>query len=205
MGGPMIRKFAYVPLLCLAASSVFAQEAPGDVQGLVTTEIIEEIKEWAKAPVVRFSVEAQNHRRGSLSEDAIAALDKQWSDEKEAQDKPLIAASLSNPLSNFLVKRQALSTGLYTEIIVVDSNGLNVGQSTITQDYWQGDEDKFQKTFAVGPTGLFIDKPEYDEALKIWTSQVSMTLTDEAESEAIGALTVQINLTELSRRRAPVF
>lgn len=201
----MIRTFVYIPLLCLTASSVFAQETPEDMQGLVTTEIIEEIKEWAKAPVVRFSVESQNHRRGSLSEAAIEALDKQWRDEKEAQDKPLMAASVSNPLSNYLLKRQAQSIGLYTAIIAMDANGLNAGQSTITDDYWQGDEDKFQKTFAVGQTGLFIDKPEYDEALKIWTSQVSMTLTDEAGSEAIGALTVQINLTELSRRRAPVF
>lgn len=201
----MIGKFACLPLLCLTVSSAFAQEAPVDPHNLITTEIVDEIREWAKAPVVSYSVEAQNHRRGTLSEAAIEALDNQWREEKEAKDRPLIAASVSNPLSSFLLKQQARSIGLYTEIIVVDANGLNVGQSTITQDYWQGDEDKFQKTFAVGPTAVFIDKPEYDEALKIWTSQVSMTLTDEAGSEAIGALTVQINLTELSRRRAPVF
>lgn len=200
----MIRNIACLPLLCLTASAVFAQELPGDPQHLITTEFVDEIREWAKAPVVRYSVKAQNHRRGSLSESAIEALDQQWREEKEAENKPLIAASLSNPLSSFLLKQQARSVGLYTEIIAMDANGLNAGQSTITDDYWQGDEDKFQKTFAVGPSGLFIDKPEYDEALKIWTSQLSMTLTNEAD-EAIGALTVEINLTELSRRRAPLF
>lgn len=201
----MSPKFVSLPLICLTASSVFAQELPGDPQHLITTEIVDEIREWAKAPVVRYSVEAQNHYRGALSEAAIEALDQQWRAEKDGQDQPLIAATITSPLSNFLLRQQAQSVGLYTEIIVVDANGLNVGQSWVTTDYWQGDEDKFQKTFSVGPTAVFIDKPEYDEDLKIWKSQVSMTLTGQSESEAIGALTVEINLTELARRHPPVF
>lgn len=199
----MIKKFSYIPLLCLTASAVFAQETPAEMKSLITAEVIEEIKGWAKSDVVRLSVDAQNQQRGRLSEAEIEALDKQWCDERDGESKPLIAATISSPLSSFLLRRQARSAGLYTEIFVVDANGLNVGQSSITDDYWQGDEAKFQKTFSVGPGAIFIDEPEYDRALNIWKSQVSMTLTDQSESEAIGAMTVEINLTELSRRRAP--
>lgn len=201
----MVKKSVFVPLLCLTAASAFAQEAPAEMENLITPEVIEAIKDWAKAPIVKLSVEAQNAQRGSLSEAEIEALDNQWREEVKSEDKPLIAATLSSPLSSYLLKRQAESGGLYNEIFVMDANGLNVGQSTVTSDYWHGDEAKFQKTFAVGPSAIFIDKPEFDKDLKIWKSQMSMTLVDEATSNAIGAMTVEINLTELARRRAPAF
>lgn len=201
----MIKKFLYVPLVCLSASSAFAQQAPSELRNLITPDFIEELKELAKPKVVSVSIEAQNQQRGSLQQSDIDALDQQWRQETEASDKPLIAATISSPLSNYLLRRQAESAGLYREIFVMDANGLNVGQSTITTDYWQGDEAKFQKTFSVGPTAIFIDEPEFDSGLKIWKSQVSMSLQDEATSEPIGAMTVEVNLTELSRRRAPVY
>lgn len=201
----MIKKFVYIPLLCLSASSAFAQQAPSHLQNLITPDLIDGIKGLAKPKVVKVSIDAQNQHRGSLDQSDIDALDQQWRLEAEASDKPLIAATISSPLSSYLLRQQAESAGLYREIFVMDANGLNVGQSTITTDYWQGDEAKFQKTFSVGPAAIFIDEPEFDSELKIWKSQVSMTLQDEATSEAIGVMTVEVNLTELSRRRAPVY
>ena len=78
--------------------------------------------------------------------------------------------------------------------------GLNVGQSSVTSDYWQGDEDKFQKTFQVGPDAVFIDEPEYHDETKTWRVQVNLTIVDPATKAAIGAATAEINLTELQRR-----
>lgn len=204
-GRVIMRSFTFIPLLCLAATSSVAQEFSGRVDNLVAPELIDEIKGWANAPIVKLAVDAQNQRNGLLTQDEIDELDKAWREETQAEDKPLISATIASPLSNYLLKRQAASVGLYKEIFVMDANGLNVGQSSITTDYWQGDEVKFQKTFPVGPTEIFIDKPEFDDGLKIWTSQVSMTLADKESGEAFGAITVEINLTELSRRRAPAF
>lgn len=201
----MIKKFVYIPLLCLSASSAFAQQAPSHLQNLITPDLIDELKGLAKAQVVNVSLTAQNQQRGTLGQTEMDALDKQWREETEAEDRPLIAATISSPLSSYLLRRQAESAGLYREIFIVDANGLNVGQSTITTDYWQGDEAKFQKTFSIGPAAIFIDEPEFDSGLKIWKSQVSMTLVDEATTEAIGAMTVEVNLTELSRRRSPAY
>ncbi|WP_076605301.1 MULTISPECIES: hypothetical protein [Filomicrobium] len=201
----MMRNFAFIPLMCLAASSSLAQEFPGRVESLITPDVIEEIKGWSSQPIVKLAVEAQNQRHGVLTQDEIDELDKTWREEAQADDKPLISATIASPLSNYLLKRQAASVGLYKEIFIMDVNGLNVGQSSITTDYWQGDEAKFQKTFAIGPTEIFIDKPEFDDGLKIWTSQVSMTLADKDSGDAFGAITVEINLTELSRRRTPAF
>ena len=129
----------------------------------------------------------------------IDALDNQWKAEREAADKPLIAATLSSPLSVYLARIQGKSLGLYAEIFVMDQNGLNVGQSSVTSDFWQGDEDKFQKTFDVADDAMFVDAAEWDDEAKIWRNQVSFTLLD-ASKKKIGAVTMEINLTELERR-----
>ena len=85
----------------------------------------------------------------------------------------------------------------------MDAKGLNVGQSSITGDYWQGDEAKYQKTFPTGADAVFIDDPEWDDERKIWISQLNLTLADEDGKTPIGVATVEVNLTELMRRSQP--
>ena len=108
---------------------------------------------------------------------------------------------LSSPLSGYLLRIQAGSAGLYTELFVMTAKGLNAGQSSVTSDYWQADEAKFQKTFDVAADAVFVDDPEFDDETATWRCQVNMTLTDAAGAR-IGALTAEVNLTELERRAA---
>lgn len=182
-----------------AAGSAFAFD-PKTAPSMIDEAMVKEIRGWLQTPVVLISVEAQNRRYASIQQDKIDALDKQWVAERKAEVQPLIAATLSNPLSNYLTQIQAGSVGLYTEMFVVDNKGLNVGQSSITSDYWQGDEAKFKKTFPVGPTAVFVDEAELEEKTKTWRAQVSLTVADTA-GKAIGAITIEVNLTELARRR----
>ncbi len=114
--------------------------------------MIAAIHKWIDVEIVRVSIKAQNKRLGRLAQDKIDALDKQWIKERLIEDQPLIAATLSNPLSVYLNRIQGKSLGLYAEIFVMDQNGLNVGQSSITTDFWQGDEDKFQQTYDIART-----------------------------------------------------
>jgi hypothetical protein len=79
----------------------------------------------------------------------------------------------------------------------MDGKGLNVGQSDITSDYWQGDEAKWRKTFLVGPEAVFVDAVEKDESTQMLQSQVSVTIKDPTSGEPIGALTLGINLNAL--------
>lgn len=181
-------------------SPVSAQTAKPNINSLITPSVIEDMREWIETDIVRISIGAQNARLQKLPQDQIDALDTQWREERESDDKPLIAATLSNPLSVYLTRLQGKSLGLYAEIFVMDQNGLNVGQSSITGDFWQGDEAKFQKTYDVSGDALFVDEPEWDEDNKIWRGQVSFTVTDEGNS--IGAVTMEVNLTELERRTA---
>lgn len=181
--------------LAVAPQSASAEPLTSD---LITKDIVASVHKWLDTPVVRISVKAQNERYRALSRTDIDALDQQWRREGTAADQPLIAATLSSPLSNYLTQIQAASGGLFTEIFIVDAKGLNVGQSAITSDYWQGDEAKFTNTFGKGYGTVFIDKAEYNDATKTWRAQLNLTLSE--GGVPIGAATVEINLTELSRR-----
>ncbi|WP_193170938.1 hypothetical protein [Nisaea nitritireducens] len=176
----------------------YAQDNPPSVD-ILDGNAIAEIRDWLSNPVVEMSVTAHNRLYEGVEQAQIDELDKAWRAEKESADQPLIAATLSSPLSTYLTQIQAASGGIFTEIFVMNAFGLNVGQSAITSDFWQGDEAKYQKTFLVSPTAVFVDEPEFNEKSKTWRTQVNLTLAK--DGKAIGAVTVEYNLSELARRR----
>ncbi|MEQ9326114.1 MAG: hypothetical protein RJQ21_02330 [Rhodospirillales bacterium] len=190
-------------LMAILLSGLFypiAAGAESPPTSIIDGKVISQIREVLARPVVTISVQAQNRYYGQLSADDIDKLDKQWRSERESDDQPLIGAVMSSPLSTYLTLVQAQSQGLYSEVFVMDRNGLNVGQGAVTSDFWQGDEAKFQKSFGVGPDAVFIDEPEFNEEFKTWRAQVNLTIVHDGEK--IGAATFEINLTELARRQA---
>jgi hypothetical protein len=155
------------------------------------------LRGWMKDPVVIEAVKAQNAKHAALDAAKIDALDKQWRAETKAAAKPLINEVMGNPLSAYLKKKEAESKGLVTEIFVMDNKGLNVGQSDVTSDYWQGDEAKWQKTYSVGPAAIFVDKIEQDESTQKFQTQVSISVVDPAGGAVIGAVTVGLDVEML--------
>src|SRR3546814_6524109 len=124
-------------------------------------------------------------------------MDKDWRAQTDASSKPMIDAVVGNALSSFLRQQQDASQGLVTEIFVMDDKGLNVGQSDVTSDYWQGDEAKWQKTYSVGPNAIFVDKVDQDESTQKFQTQVSMSVVDPASGKVIGAVTVGLDVEML--------
>ena len=109
------------------------------------------------------------------------------------------ACLLSNALSSYLKTVKAVSQGLYTEIFVMDNKGLNVGQSDVTSDYWQGDEAKWKKTYKVGPQAMHIGKVKTDESTQTLQSQLSLSIADPDSGQVIGAVTVGVNVEQLGQ------
>ena len=188
-------------MAALTLPAAAQQPAPIEPQQIIDSAFIARIREWAANPILAVTLRAQNKRHATIAQAQIDELDGRWRKETKAEDQPLISATLTSPLSIFLLRVQAASLGTYAEVFVMDNKGLNAGQSTVTSDYWQGDEDKFKKTFNVAPDAVFIDKPEYNEATKSWRAQVSLTLVDPDSKEKIGAITIEVNLTEMLRRK----
>ena len=139
-------------------------------------------------------IKEQNKNHKLLTKSQIISLDRQWINEVNSNERLMIDKSLENTLSHYLKKIKNESNGLHTEIFVMDNKGLNVGQSNITSDYWQGDEAKFQKSFERGKSGFHISNIKYDESSKVFQSQISLTITDPTSGTPIGALTVGIDI-----------
>jgi hypothetical protein len=173
-----------------------------DPTKLITPEVVAAVKKLLAQPVTVISIGASNDAHAKIDQAGIDTLDNEWKAEAKSEKQPLIAEMLSSPLSNYLLYLQARSAGLYTEMFVMDDKGLNVGQSSVTSDYWQGDEGKFQKTFQVGPDAVFIDEAEFNDDDKTWRAQLNFTVVDPTSGKPIGAATIEMNLTELERRQA---
>lgn len=187
----LIAATALVALTAFSATAQDAHVAP------VTDYIETNVKPWLSDPVLVDAVKAQNAKNAGLAQADIDALDKKWRAETEGSSKEMIDGVLGNALSQFLKAKQQEAGGLITEVFVMDNKGLNVGQSDVTSDYWQGDEDKWSKTYGAGPDAIFIDGAEKDESTQMLQSQGSIAIKDPASGEAIGAITVGINLDAL--------
>lgn len=148
-------------------------------------------------PVIIAAINAQNAITGAYDQAKIDELDLQWRAEVDAAAKPLIDATLANAASQHLVEIQTASAGKYAEIFVMDAKGLNVAQSMLTSDYWQGDEDKFTASFGVGAGSVHVGEIEQDESTQAFQSQVSIPITDPATGALIGAITVGVDISML--------
>jgi hypothetical protein len=145
---------------------------------------------------VLHAVEEQNLKFRDVSEMDIRVLDETYRSEVGSGDLHMIKALLGKSVSLYLKSKQDDSQGTIVEFFVTDCHGMNVGQSTETTDYWQGDEDKFLKTFALGSNDIFIDKAERDESTQLLETQASFTLKNEA-GKPIGIATVTIAIDAL--------
>ena len=182
-----------VTLALILAAPARADEFTAPLTALANGEI----KAFASDPVLIAAIVAQNAITAGYDQAKIDALDTQWRAEVSAASKPLIDATLGNAASQYLKGVQDAAGGKYTEIFAMDAKGLNVGQSTLTSDYWQGDEDKFTKSFGAGADAVNLGEVEQDESTQIFQSQVSVPITDPATGALIGAITVGVDVSAL--------
>lgn len=157
----------------------------------------EKLKTILSNDIVVESLKAQNSAHESLTQPDIDTLDLQWRAETDGQSGDLIERTLASPLSDYLAAALEAGEGLYTEIFVMDNRGLNVGQSGLTSDYWQGDEGKWQETFLVGSDAIHTSDIEFDESSQTYQLQVSLSIVDPQDNSVIGAATFGVNAEAL--------
>lgn len=185
----MFRKIILSAPLIVAASLAQAVDAPPAMRAFVEADIMS----WAQSAQVIDAVNSQNTETAGSSEAQIIEWDTQWRAEVGQSDQPLIADVMGRDLSSFLSQQVDASEGRITEIFVMDALGLNVAASDITSDYWQGDEAKHSKSYGAGPNAVFVDAIEFDESAQSYQGQVSISLTDPATGEVVGAMTIGLN------------
>lgn len=186
----MFFKLVTAAAFSLAASIASASD---DVTARLTQLAENTLSVWTSDPMVIAAVKAQNAETAGYSNEQILALDKTWRAET-VTGGDLISSVLSKPLSAHLKKLKEAGHGQFTEIFVTDGRGLNVAQSDVTSDYWQGDEDKWQ--VPVATRAPHMGSIEFDESTQGYQSQISLPII--SEGAVIGVITVGVNVEQIA-------
>ncbi|WP_375227780.1 hypothetical protein [Roseobacter sp. S98] len=185
----MFRKILLSAPLVLAASIAQAVDAPPAMRAFVDSDVMG----WAMSPEVIAAVNKQNAETAGASNEQILEWDNTWRGQVGQSDQPFISEVMGHELSAFLKQKVDESGGRITEIFIMDALGLNVAASDITSDYWQGDEDKYSKSYGAGSGAVFVDAIEFDDSSQTYQGQISVALTDPATGEVVGAMTIGLN------------
>lgn len=148
-------------------------------------------------PQIVAAIQAQNQKTAGMDEGAIVDLDNKWRAEVGSSSSPTIDPVVNSPLAHMLRSIRDDSSGLFTEIFVMDGVGLNVAASDTTSDYWQGDEAKWQQTYQVGADAVHISDVELDDSTQSYQAQVSVSIADES-GQPVGAATFGVNVEYLN-------
>ena len=179
--------------LIAITGGAFAAEPVDLMQGFLS----EHVMGWTQEQVLIDAIYARNSVTSGYDSAQIESLDLAWRAEVGTANAPTIDPILFNTASDFLREQVRAMGGTVTEIFVMDAVGLNVAAYDTTSDYWQGDEAKWQKTYAVGAGAHHFSEIEFDESSQSYQTQISVTITDPASGAPIGAMTVGINADSL--------
>ncbi|MBF0241913.1 MAG: cache domain-containing protein [Desulfamplus sp.] len=172
--------------MTLTTSIAFAEKAPEKVYELAKTTL----KPYGSDPIIVKAVKEANQQNKTLQQ--IKELDQKWKDTPGVAD--YMKAIMESECGKHLISIQK-SAKYYDEIFVMDNQGANVAMIDKTSDYWQGDEDKFIKSFKDGAGDIFVDDVEFDDSTQAYLVQVSVPVME--DGKAIGAITFGINIDNL--------
>jgi len=178
--------FPVVLALILVTSSAWAEKAPQKIVDLAN----QTLAGIGSDPVIVEAVKAENGKGKTLEE--IKVMDEKWKNTAGTDDA--MKAIMDNACAKRLNELFA-GKDFYAEAFVMDDKGANVCMTEKTSDYWQGDEPKFQKSFADGAGAVFVDDVEFDDSSQAYLVQVSVPVMD--EGKAIGAITFGIDVDKV--------
>ena len=174
-----------------AFSGELASTDDAEFRAGIETLVLTDINTWMNDPVIVEALKVQNHETAQYSNQRVTELESQWHSEFESGAYDLIEEVMEQPVSRLLKRVKRNSFGMYREIYVMDGIGLLVGASDPNNDYWQGEEEKWVKTYKTG--AMHIGTLKFDESALAWVIQVSLPILDPVSGETIGALTMGVD------------
>ena len=182
-------------LTALTLISAVALPVSASIEDSARSLVEQRISGLLSDAIVIDAVKSQNTGHASLSQSDIDTLDQTWRSETNTGGGDMTRSVLEKDLSEYLRKVVAEGQGVFTEVFVMDNKGLNVGQSDVTSDYWQGDEAKFKQSYGAGPDGMHVSEVEFDDSTQTYQLQLSVTIND--GGSPIGAVTAGLDAEAL--------
>jgi len=109
-------------------------------------------------------------------------MDQEW--KQSSVDNPVVSKYINNMLSQRL-KKFAETKGSIAEIFFTDKYGGLVAASGKTSDFYQADEEWWQKAFNEGKGNVFIGEMEFDDSSKTWSIAIAVPVYNK-EAGVIG-------------------
>jgi hypothetical protein len=211
--------FGGAPLLAQTAPAApAAEEMPGPAVEKYARDFL---AKWSGDANLIAAIKASTQKTKSYSFDDVTILDSQWRVAKSGPEKEkkaaetlneltkvkleenvkkgeaIIKEARENDISKFLKAQidSAEPKGAVVEIFVMDGWGWNVGQTGGTSDFYQGDEGKWQKTFA-GADPKEVEVLPIVEEDGIRQAQISLPIKDGDKN--IGAVTIGIDVSKVN-------
>jgi hypothetical protein len=164
-----------------------AEERHVKMQKLVTEKLLA----LCTNPVFVKGVVAQNGKKMTAEE--IKKIDDEW--QKAETELPIQKEKLNNDCAKEII-RLAKELKVIGETFVMDNQGGNVGQNALTSDYMQGDEPKWQKSYAEAKGGVDVAESKFDKSANTVEQKVSLPIID-ATGNVIGAVCWGIRVDQL--------
>jgi len=216
-------KFASLVALSLAmgGTCAFAQDKKEEMPSPAVEKYARDfLAKWGNDPKLIEAIKASTAKTKKYSYDDVNIIDSQWRVAKSGVDAEKKAAGVlgeltSDPIDAHIKKGEAIikeiresetskflqaqlekaePKGAVTEIFVMDGWGWNVGQTGGTSDFYQGDEGKWQKTFASGDPNEVEVLPIVEED-GIRYSHVSLPIKENGKN--IGAVTIGVDVDKV--------
>lgn len=207
--------------MAIGAGAAFAQDKPKEMPSPAVEKFARDfLATWSNDPKLHEAIKASTAKTKKWSFDDVTIVDSQWRVAKSGPDKEKKAANALSELtkdsiedhvkkgealikeiresetSKFLIEKMESvePKGAVTEIFVMDGWGWNVGQTGGTSDFYQGDEGKWQKTFAGGdPNQIEILPIEEEDGVRY--AHVSLPIKEGDKN--IGAVTIGVDVDKV--------
>lgn len=179
----MRNKFFGFAIIAVAFYATYAYA--GDVKSIVP-----ELTRIASSPEIIEAVKEQNAKGVTL--ETIKALDNEWKSAEKATG--FMKTFTQNSAAKYLLSIEK-SKPYFIEFILTDNQGANVAITSMTSDFWQGDEPKFTRAYANGAGNVYIARPQKDKSTGEIISQVSVPVM--SGGVAIGTLTVGVRANKI--------
>lgn len=177
--------FCIMILMALTGSAP-AEKTPEKIYDIAKSTL----KAYGSDPLIIKAVKAENQKNKTLQQ--IQEKDQKWKNTPGIDD--YMKAMMESECSQHLRKIQN-NVGYCAEIFVMDNQGANVAMTDKTSDYWQGDEDKFKKSYNAGKGEVFVDEVEFDDSTQTYLVQISVPVVEGEKS--IGAITFGIDIDQV--------
>jgi signal transduction histidine kinase len=162
---------------------------------------ISEGESIALSPTLVNAVLEANEAYEGRSQEAILAemakIDEKWKAEPKITDDE--RKYIANPVSQYLQNILKLRSDKYTELFVTDEQGAIVGATGKTSDFYQADEDWWNRAFNRGNGRKIAQGIEFDDSTRAKSVAIAVPVREPTNNVVIGVLKIVLRADYLFR------